>query len=164
MSTATSAAISAATLGAGSCAPGCGHPAQVDERDMRRLAASARVGRLGTVGSDGRPHLVPVCFVLLGGTVYSAVDHKPKRSTRLRRLVNVEATGQACLLVDRYSEDWSMLWWVRLDGRARVVDDPAEAARAVAALVDKYPQYAEQPPAGPVLALEITQRAGWSAS
>jgi PPOX class probable F420-dependent enzyme len=139
------------------------HPAQVEERDVRRLAASARVGRLATVGADGRPHLVPVCFVLLGDTAYSAVDHKPKRSSRLRRLVNVEATGHACLLVDRYSEDWSTLWWVRVDGRAREVADPAEAARAVAALVDKYIQYTERAPPGPVLAIDISRWVGWSA-
>ena len=135
----------------------------MEERDIRRLAASARVGRLATVGADGRPHLVPVCFVLLGDTAYSAVDHKPKRSSRLRRLVNVEATGHTCLLADRYSEDWSTLWWVRLDGRARVVADPAEAGRAVAALVDKYIQYAERAPTGPVLAIDVSRWVGWSA-
>jgi PPOX class probable F420-dependent enzyme len=136
----------------------------MDEPEMRRLVAQARVGRLGTVGTDGQPHLVPVCFVLLGDTAYSAVDHKPKRSARLRRLANIEATGHACLLVDHYAEDWSRLYWVRLDGRGRVVADPAEATRAVAALVGKYPQYAGHAPTGPVLALDVTRWAGWSAS
>jgi hypothetical protein len=60
-------------------------------------------------------------------------------------------TGHACLLVDRYSEDWSALWWVRLDGRARIVGDPDEKAHAIAALVDKYEQYADRAPTGPVL-------------
>jgi PPOX class probable F420-dependent enzyme len=117
------------------------------------------------VSADGRPHLVPVCFVLLGGlrgTVYIAVDHKPKRSTRLRRIANIEATGRACLLVDHYSEDWSQLWWVRLDGGGRVVEDPAEVGRAIAALAGKYAQYAERRPAGPVLALDITAESSWS--
>ena len=136
----------------------------MDERDMRRLVRQARVGRLATVGADGRPHLVPICFVLLGDTVYSAVDHKPKRATWLRRLVNVEATGQASVLVDDYSEDWSTLRWIRLDGRGRVVSDAAEAARAVAALVGKYAQYAGRPPTGPVLAVDVTRWSGWSAS
>jgi PPOX class probable F420-dependent enzyme len=131
---------------------------------MRRLAESARVAHLATVGADGRPHLVPVCFVLLGDVVYSAVDHKPKRTTRLRRVANIEATGRACLLVDGYSEDWSALWWVRLDGAGRVVDDPVEAARAVTALTGKYPQYAGRAPAGPVIAVDVTRWSGWSAS
>jgi PPOX class probable F420-dependent enzyme len=135
----------------------------VNEQDMRRLAGSARVGRLATVGADGRPHLVPVCFVLVGATAYSAVDHKPKRTTQLRRLANIEATGHACLLVDHYSEDWSTLWWVRMDGRGRAVADPTEVAGALAALVDKYVQYAERPPTGLVLALDVTRWTGWSA-
>jgi len=126
--------------------------------------AAARVARLATVGPDGRPHLVPVTFALVGDTVYHAVDHKPKRSTRLRRIANIEATGAACLLADEYAEDWAALWWVRLDGTGRVVADPAESARAVAALVAKYPQYAATPPAGPVVAVDVTRWTGWSAT
>jgi PPOX class probable F420-dependent enzyme len=134
----------------------------VDEPEMRRRVTAARSARLATVDERGRPHLVPVCYVLLGETAYSAVDHKPKRGTRLRRLANVEATGVACLLVDEYAEDWSSLWWVRLDGRGRVVAEPDEAAAAVAALVAKYPQYAERPPTGPVLAVDVTRWTGWT--
>jgi PPOX class probable F420-dependent enzyme len=126
------------------------------------------VGRLATVGADGIPHLVPVCFALrsdgpAGDAVYSAVDHKPKRSTRLRRLANVESTGRVCLLVDEYADDWARLWWVRLDGRGRVVRDADEVARAVDALRDKYPQYAGRPPTGPVLAVDIQRWVSWSA-
>jgi PPOX class probable F420-dependent enzyme len=131
---------------------------------MRRLVGSARVARLASVSAGGAPHLVPVCFVLLGDTVYSAVDHKPKRTIRLHRLANLAATGHACVLVDHYSEDWRQLWWVRLDGHGRVVDDPREAARAVAALVGKYEQYAERAPDGPVLAVDVTGWRGWSAA
>ncbi len=131
---------------------------------MRRRAGPARVGRLATVGADGRPHLVPVCFALIGQTAYSAVDHKPKRSTRLRRIANIQATGQACLLLDDYTEEWSRLWWVRLDGHGRVVADPGEAERALDALVGKYAQYANRRPAGPVVALDIARWTGWSAA
>jgi PPOX class probable F420-dependent enzyme len=134
----------------------------VDVQAMREAVASARVGRLATVSASGSPHLVPVCFALEGDTVYNAVDHKPKRSKHLRRIANIEATGSACLLVDAYDEDWTRLWWVRLDGRGRVVADGAESERAIRALVDKYPQYREAPPDGPVLALEITNWTSWS--
>ncbi len=131
---------------------------------MRQLAESARVGHLGTVSADGQPHVVPVCFVLVGETAYSAVDQKPKRTTQLRRIANMTATGHACLLVDQYSEDWTALWWVRLDGHGRVVDDPHEVARALAGLRDKYPQYAVLAPASPVLAVDVTRWSAWSAS
>lgn len=137
--------------------------AGVDAPTMHLLVSSARVGRLGTVAADGAPHLVPVCFSVVADVAYSAVDHKPKRSPRLRRIANVQATGYACLLVDEYDDDWSRLWWVRLDGHGRLVEDAREKSAALAALVGKYPQYAEQPPAGPVLALDITRYSGWTA-
>jgi PPOX class probable F420-dependent enzyme len=118
---------------------------------------------MATVGPDGRPHLVPVCFVLLDDVVYSAVDEKPKRNTRLRRLVNLDPTGRVSLLVDRYAEDWSTLWWVRLDGDGRLVGDVLESASARAALGGKYPQYLQRPPRGPVIAIHVTQWSAWSA-
>jgi PPOX class probable F420-dependent enzyme len=136
----------------------------VELHEMRGLVESARVARLATVTAHGSPHLVPVCFALLGDVVYSAVDHKPKRTSQLRRLANLRADGRACLLVDEYSEDWTALWWVRLDGQGRIVSDPAECARARAALVRKYQQYAEQSPDGPALAVTVTRWTGWSAS
>ena len=131
---------------------------------MRNAVRAARIGRLATVSEQGRPHVVPICFALHGEVVYSAIDHKAKRTTRLRRIVNIEATSSACLLVDGYDEDWSKLWWVRLDGPGRVVTDYAEAERAISHLVDKYPQYRERRPQGPVLALDISRWTGWSAA
>lgn len=132
--------------------------------ELRQRVGSARVARLATADPDGRPHLVPVCFVLLGDVVYHAVDEKPKRHRRLRRLENIQATGRACLLIDEYDEDWSKLWWVRLDGHGRLVDDPAEEAAARTALAAKYPQYVERPPGGPVVAVAVTRWSAWSAA
>lgn len=131
--------------------------------DVRARAATARVARLATVSADGVPHLVPICYALVGEVAYTAVDHKRKRGGELRRVTNVEADGRACLLIDHYADDWSTLWWVRLDGTARVVHDRAERDRALAALAARYPQYVERPPAGPVLALDVTSWTGWSA-
>jgi PPOX class probable F420-dependent enzyme len=130
---------------------------------MRHLVTAARVGHLATVSGDGVPHVVPICFALVGDVVYSCVDHKPKRSTLLRRIANIQATGRACLLVDTYDDDWSQLWWVRLDGRGRLVEASAERSAALTALANKYPQYVEHPPVGPVIALDVTRFSGWSA-
>jgi PPOX class probable F420-dependent enzyme len=130
---------------------------------MRDLVAGARVARLATVGLDGVPHLVPVCFAVIDDAAYIAVDQKPKRGPRLRRVANIEATGYACLLVDHYDEDWTRLWWVRLDGRGRVADDASEIDRALAGLIARYPQYEAQPPPGPVIAIDIRRWTGWSA-
>ncbi|HZT45980.1 MAG TPA: TIGR03668 family PPOX class F420-dependent oxidoreductase [Gaiellaceae bacterium] len=120
----------------------------------------ARVARLATVGRDGRPHVVPICFVVDGDTLYTAVDEKPKRTRRLKRLENVDASPQVEVLIDHYEDDWSKLWWVRLRGRARIVED----RRAVELLAAKYPQYRDRPPPGPVIAIEIEERSEWTSS
>jgi PPOX class probable F420-dependent enzyme len=133
-----------------------------DQTLMRSRVDRARVGRLATVDADGRPHLVPICFALDGEVLYSAVDQKPKRSRRLRRLENIRRNPAVTVLVDHYEEDWSRLWWVRLQGEARVLDDGSESERALALLAEKYAQYRREPPAGPVVRLDIREWRGWS--
>jgi PPOX class probable F420-dependent enzyme len=128
-----------------------------------RLTA-ARVARLATTDPDGRPHLVPVVFALDGDTLYSAVDEKPKRSRTLRRIENARVRPEVTVLVDHYEEDWRRLWWIRLRGHARVVDRGDERDRALALLTEKYPQYADAPPHGPVLAITITETRTWTAT
>jgi PPOX class probable F420-dependent enzyme len=130
--------------------------------DARARFAAARVARLATADARGRPHLVLICFAVEGDTVYSAVDEVKRKTTlRLRRLRNVSENPAVSLLVDHYSDDWSALWWVRADGRARVLE---VAPDALALLAARYPQYAEAPPAGPVLAVDVERWTGWSAS
>lgn len=133
------------------------------DEQLRRRVAAARVARLATAEEDGGAHLVPICFALADDVVYSAVDSKPKRSRDLRRLRNVRARPWATVLVDHYEEDWSRLWWVRISGAARVLDEGDEETGAIALLVAKYPQYQREPPAGPVIAVEITRLRHWSA-
>jgi PPOX class probable F420-dependent enzyme len=128
---------------------------------MRSRVIAARVGRLATVSAAGRPHLVPCCFALTGDTIYSAIDHKPKSTRRLQRLENLRGNPQAALLVDHYADDWSTLWWVRADGSGRVLDGGPDATDAIALLVAKYPQYRDSPPAGPVIAIDVTTWRSW---
>jgi PPOX class probable F420-dependent enzyme len=66
------------------------------------------------------------------------------------------------LLADHYDEDWSQLWWVRADGTARVVD-AADAPEAIDALAQKYAQYAERRPDGPVVVIGVQRISGWEA-
>lgn len=136
----------------------------VDEDALRRRAEAAPVARLATVDAGGRPRVVPCCFALDGNAVYSAVDHKPKRSARLARLADIAANPAVCLVVDHYEDDWTQLWWVRLDGTARVVADGPEWERGVDLLVAKYAQYRERRPTGPVIVITIGQVRTWSAS
>jgi PPOX class probable F420-dependent enzyme len=125
--------------------------------------ACATVARLATVGSRGDPHLVPITFALLDQrTLVTAVDHKPKRTTALRRLANIEVNPQVSVLVDHYESDWERLWWVRADGRARV--EKAAPAGAAVALAQRYEQYRERPPQGPFIVIEIQRFSSWSAA
>jgi PPOX class probable F420-dependent enzyme len=135
----------------------------MDEAKARRRVETARVARLGTLTADGRLHLVPICFAIAGETLYTSVDAKPKRSRALRRLENVRANPDVCVLVDEWHEDWSQLWWVRLRGRARVIESSEEQARAHALLRAKYEQYAADP-LGTVIAVDIVERRSWTAS
>jgi PPOX class probable F420-dependent enzyme len=136
---------------------------RLDPAEARALFASAAVARLATVRPDGSPHLVPVCFALAGDRIYTAVDHKPKSTADLARLRHIAAEPRVALLADRYDEDWSRLWWVRVDGDASVVSSPCERERALAALTAAYAQYAARPPQGPVIAVRPHRFRGWRA-
>ncbi|WP_214367628.1 TIGR03668 family PPOX class F420-dependent oxidoreductase [Pseudonocardia sp. H11422] len=136
-----------------------------DPDDLRGRVAAAQVARLATLRGDGTPRLVPVTFALVDGLACSAVDEvKPKRSAKLARLADIERDPRVALLVDRYDEDWSTLWWVRIDGTAVVQTGGAFRERALDALAAKYPPYRSARPQGPLLVISPERWAGWSAS
>lgn len=128
---------------------------------MRERVAGARVARLATVRPDGSPHVVPVVFALDGDTLYTAVDRKPKRTSRLQRVRNVAAEPRIELVVDHYEEDWDRLWWVRMSGEARVVEEGPEHARGSALLAEKYPQERGWSLEA-MLVIEVRTWTGWS--
>ena len=146
---------------------------RLEVADARRRFATVRVARLATVDPDGRPHLVPLTFALGSRArgagsgpedhIYSAVDAKPKSSTDLRRLRNIRVNPRVAVLADHYQDDWDGLWWVRADGQAAILDDPAAMAPALALLAGRYPQYRDQPPGGPVISIRVTRWTGWAA-
>jgi PPOX class probable F420-dependent enzyme len=137
----------------------------LDPAAQRSRLAAAPVARLATLRHDGTPRLVPITFALVDGLICSAVDEvKPKTTTRLARLVDVARDPRVGLVVDHYADDWSQLWWVRVDGTAAVHRDGDLRERALAALVAKYPPYADAPPAGPLLVVTPARWAGWTAT
>ena len=130
--------------------------------EARERFSAAKVARLATADATGRPHLVPIVFAVEDDCVYSMVDDKPKRTAALRRLRNVRENPAVAVLVDHYDDaNWDALWWVRAEGRGRVLEpEEPEARRAVGLLAQRYPQ---QRPAGAVLAVDVARWRGWSA-
>jgi PPOX class probable F420-dependent enzyme len=132
----------------------------LDPREARERFSAARVARLATADSDGRPHLVPVTFAVDDDTVFMAVDQKPKRTRALKRLANIAQNPRVALLADEYDDDWSRLWWVRADGAARVEE---LSVRALELLRERYDRYRADPPGGPAIVVDVERWSGWSA-
>jgi PPOX class probable F420-dependent enzyme len=137
----------------------------LSDSQARSLLAGARVARLATAGADGHPHLVPVTFAVDGDRIYIAIDHKPKTTTTgLKRLRNIQRNPRVSLLADHYDEDWTTLWWVRVDGWAGIVTPDTKRLRPISLLTSKYAQYEPHPPSGPVIEIEARNWVAWASS
>ncbi|MDP8904577.1 MAG: TIGR03668 family PPOX class F420-dependent oxidoreductase [Chloroflexota bacterium] len=138
------------------------------------LLEASRRAVLATIAASGRARLVPIAYAvdLDGGVLYSALDEKAKSVADPRELARVRdvlARPQVSVLVDRWSEDWSELAWLRLDGEASILEpsDPAgaaEHAHAVGLLRRRYPQYADQRlEERPILRVALARATSWAA-
>jgi len=135
----------------------------MNEDEARRRFSAARVAVLATADAAGTPHAVPVTFAVDGDDVCTAVDGKRKTTTSLKRHANVLENPQVSLLVQRWDDDWSALWWVRADGIATLAEDPERIAPIVDLLRGKYSQYAVVPISGPVMRVAVHTWRGWTA-
>jgi PPOX class probable F420-dependent enzyme len=131
--------------------------------EQRLFLAGRRLGHLATADARATPHLVPVCFAVESGAVYITIDQKPKANPRaLKRLRNIIENPVAAFIVDRYDEDWTRLGWVMLRGRAEILTEGAEHARAQELLRSRYHQYREMQIAElPVIAIRIERATSW---
>lgn len=129
----------------------------------RAFCERSRVARLATADAKGVPHLVPVCYAILGNSLYITIDEKPKRTDiPLKRLRNIQENPEIAVTVDRWDENWGRLAWVMLRGRAGILADGAEHDRAQARLRERYPQYRSMDIAPlPVIALRIGRVMYW---
>jgi PPOX class probable F420-dependent enzyme len=142
----------------------------------RAFVSAARHGVLATVRPNGLPRLVPICFVLAEdadddgrAVLYSPLDEKAKIEAdprQLARVTDVQANAAVEVLVDRWSEDWSALGWIRLTGSAALLEPDLEGIdehlAAVGALRGKYPQYAAQSiETRPMIRIAISRVARW---
>ena len=136
----------------------------MDRKEIVRRLGNARSATLGTVDAGGRPHLVPIVFAYDEGRLYTAVDRKPKSTFRLKRLRNIESNPDVSVLVDHYDDDWTALWWVRIDGTARVIGSGPVLRKGLVLLTAKYEVYTTQPPPGPVIEVRVENVRAWSAT
>ncbi|TDJ30232.1 MAG: TIGR03668 family PPOX class F420-dependent oxidoreductase [Gammaproteobacteria bacterium] len=115
---------------------------KIDNELLKTLMHAWPVARLATASREGKPHTVPIVFVVDGVHLYSPIDGKSKRGTPLKRLRNIEENSAVTILLDAYHDDWQRLWWVRLDGKAeRFMADETKARVLEKLLLAKYPQY-----------------------
>ena len=136
----------------------------MNETELLELLSHARVATLATIRADGRVDLVPITFAFDDQVVVTAIDHKKKSTTELKRLDNIRQFPEVTLLVDHYNDqDWTHLWWVRIRGRAKVHEAGSEYERALDLLSDRYPQYVETRPKGAVIVIDRTELTGWKA-
>jgi PPOX class probable F420-dependent enzyme len=146
--------------------------------DERAFLAASRDAVLATLDPDGLPRLVPICFVVgetddkLGRPLlYTPIDEKPKISSdprKLARMRDLLVLPTAVVLVDRWDEDWSRLAWLRIYGRAEILEpqphEVEEHAWAVKALRAKHEQYRSQKLEGrPIIRLTIDRARSWGA-
>ncbi|HEU5097397.1 MAG TPA: TIGR03668 family PPOX class F420-dependent oxidoreductase [Roseiflexaceae bacterium] len=140
-------------------------PAPIFSKRQLAFLDAQRAGRLATATREGVPHVIPVCYAYGGASLYIALDAKPKRVApeRLRRVRNIMENPHVALVIDRYSDDWSELAYLLIQGVAELVQpDNPEHARAVALLRRRYVQYQSMPiEQQPAIAIRPTKVVGW---
>jgi PPOX class probable F420-dependent enzyme len=133
----------------------------------RDLLAEARRASLATIDGNGRARLVPICFIQIDDVMWSPIDEKPKRVVDprdLARVRDIRARPAVTVLVDRWSEDWSELAWIRFRGHATLIEPADVPVEVAGALRQKYAQYADHDlEHRPMLRIEVVSVSSWSA-
>jgi PPOX class probable F420-dependent enzyme len=124
----------------------------------------SRRGVLGTIGPDGNPNVLPVCFTWAGDVLWTAIDGKPKSTGQLQRVRDIRANPHITFMVDRWDEDWNRLAWLQAHATATILSEGLETEKAYAALRDKYHQYEYTELVGPVIRMDVDRWIGWAAN
>ncbi|HEY7081389.1 MAG TPA: TIGR03668 family PPOX class F420-dependent oxidoreductase [Nitrososphaeraceae archaeon] len=124
----------------------------IKNENFKRIINNARVARLAAIDTKCRPYLVPVVFVCdTDNHYYIPIDGKIKQSEdpeSLKRVRNIKANPNVALLVDEYTEDWTKLYFIMIQGIASVISKSIQGSqirinRVHKLLSKKYCQYHE---------------------
>ena len=99
--------------------------------DERRafLLQGTRTGKLATVRRDGRPHVVPIWFVLDGDDVVLTTGADTVKGRNIRR------DPRVCLCVDDEDPPYA---YVMVEGEAQISEDPDELLSWATRLGHRY--------------------------
>jgi PPOX class probable F420-dependent enzyme len=135
---------------------------ELKEDQARARFVGVPVVRLATADNVGQPHIVVTTFAVAENMIFSAVDGKPKWTRELKRLRNIRVNPRVSVLADHYEDDWIQLWWARADGTAAVLETENDITEPIRLLSEKYGQYRQQRPEGPVIAVAVDRWIGWA--
>ncbi len=115
---------------------------KIPQSDIEERFRTCLVARLATLNPDGSPHQVPIVFTWVDDCFWSPIDGKPKENVPLQRVVNARSDSRGSLLLDEYDNNWTKLWWIRIDVQITVIEIGETPLPGVLdSLVEKYPQY-----------------------
>ena len=126
----------------------------------QHLIEEARVAHLGLLDEDGHPRVQPITFARVGGSLFLAIDDKPKRRTPAR-IERLRSDPRATVTIDRYDDDWTQLAWVQVLATATIHDTHDAAMQA---LRDRYEAYRLKAPPGPLIEFTPVRVLCWRAS
>ena len=132
---------------------------------VRSFLEENRRAVLVTLAPDSRPLAVPICYAVVEDALVTPLDEKPKKAgdpLRLRRVRDILEDPRVVVLVDRWDERWDRLAWLRIEGRAEIVDRADGIDGAVPELRRRYPQYHAMDLGGrPVIRIAAERLSSW---
>lgn len=106
--------------------------------ELRAFLEEGRTLLVASLHRDGRPHLVPMWYVMEDDKVVF------RSFTRSQKIVNLQRDPRLSVLVER-GEAYAELKGAMIEGRARLIDDPAYVLALYGKMAAKYAMVGPQP-------------------
>lgn len=93
------------------------------------LMVGTRTAKLATVRKDGRPHVVPVWFIIDGGDIVFNTGRTTVKGANIRR------DGRVCICVDDEQPPFS---FATIEGTTEISEEPSELLRVATGIARRY--------------------------